>query len=85
MNLVKYKSSPGYIVRMGDARIVFDYFGEYETDDEKEIAVLDRLVPRYVRKINDGSKEKKDQSELKQPEVKPETEKKGGRAKSSGK
>ena len=79
MNLVRYKSSPGYIVRMGDARIVFDYFGEYETDDAKEIAVLDRLVPRYVRKINDGP------SELKQPEVKPETEKKGGRAKSSGK
>lgn len=89
--MVKYKAEPRYTVRSDDIRIAFNHVGEYETNNAAEIEVLDGLVPRYVRKVDDGKPAEKPKSEPK-PEPKPESTlknksggKSGGKAKTSGK
>lgn len=56
--MAKYKAAPFYDVEkpvLNEAgevvdvvRIKFDFFGEYETGDAKEIAVLNDLCPQWV-------------------------------------
>lgn len=91
--MARYKSEPKYMVRNDDIRITFDYAGEYETDNAAEIKILDGLVPRYMRKVDDESprvdpETKPDEKSESKPESTPKNKsggKSGGRAKSSGK
>lgn len=64
--MAKYKASPQYTV----GAITFNAFGLYETDDAKEIAVLDALAPTWVSRIDETKAAAK---ETKEPEDKTET------------
>lgn len=72
--MATYKSSPFYAVRTdGEIAITFDYFGSYETDNAEEIAVLDALVPTYIKRVDEPKQPdapKKEQP--KQDDSKPE-------------
>ncbi len=56
--MAKYKATPHYTINTKIARIQFDYFGNYETSDKEEIAILDKNVPRYVTKISEDDPKK---------------------------
>ena len=50
--MAKYTADPGYTVRVSKTKkIEFDRAGKYETTVKGEIAVLDRLAPRYITKV----------------------------------
>ena len=46
--MAKFKAEPFYSVHVNTDIISFDMFGEYQTSDEGEIAVLKALCPRYL-------------------------------------
>lgn len=50
--MAKYKTIPFYSVKLGDKQVEFNYFGEYETEDSKEIELLDALTPAYLKRID---------------------------------
>lgn len=50
--MAQYKAQPFYAVEVGDHTLVFDFFGQYSTDDPKEIVVLDALCPVWVKRVD---------------------------------
>lgn len=69
--MAKYKATvPWYAVKVANEDIIFDYNGNYETNNQKEIDVLDKLVPTWVKKVADERAETTKTVE-KQAEVKP--------------
>ena len=53
--MAKYKAEPHYAV---GADIQFDYFGNYETEDAKEIKQLDELAPKWIKRVDEPKQEK---------------------------
>ncbi|EMT54719.1 hypothetical protein I532_03905 [Brevibacillus borstelensis AK1] len=51
--MAQYKAHPAYAVNVGGRTIHFDYFGQYRTDDPKEIAVLDALCPTWIKRVDE--------------------------------
>ncbi|SMO93007.1 hypothetical protein [Melghirimyces algeriensis] len=51
--MAKYKAHPFYIVDSGRSRISFNHNGFYETQDRKEIDILDKLCPTWVKRLDD--------------------------------
>lgn len=75
--MAKYKAQPEYTVTIGENfSVEFDKFGFYETSEKDEIKALDALVPRYIKKVDDGkAKESKESEQPKEPEsTEPEPE-----------
>lgn len=52
--MITYQARPFYEVKIGKRTLSFDYHGIYETEDTAEIAVLDGLVPEYIRRTDDS-------------------------------
>ncbi|WP_145412506.1 hypothetical protein [Paenibacillus xylanexedens] len=51
--MAKYKAAPHYVISGG---IEFTAFGTYETEDAKEIVLLDSLAPLWITRVDDGNK-----------------------------
>lgn len=51
--MAKYKAAPHYVISGG---IEFTAFGTYETEDAKEITLLDSLTPLWITRVDDGNK-----------------------------
>lgn len=51
--MAKYKAAPHYVISGG---IEFTAFGTYETEDAKQIALLDSLAPLWITRVDDGKK-----------------------------
>ncbi|WP_427050377.1 hypothetical protein [Paenibacillus sp. TC-CSREp1] len=51
--MAKYKAAPHYVISGG---IEFTAFGTYETEDAKEITLLDSLTPLWITRVDDGKK-----------------------------
>ena len=51
--MAKYKASPHYDVSFDKRTVSFDINGEYETLDKDEIAALDKLVPTWIKRIDE--------------------------------
>jgi len=49
--MAKYTASPFYSVQSGKTDIRFNYVGEYETNDSKEISILDALCPTWIKRV----------------------------------
>lgn len=60
--MAQYKAHPLYAVNIGGRTLHFDYFGQYSTDDPKEIAVLDALCPTWIKRV-DEIEQKTEESE----------------------
>lgn len=56
-----YKARPFYEIKVGKQTVVFDYFGEYATEDAGTIAALDKLVPAYIRRTDESVAAKAEQ------------------------
>lgn len=53
--MAKFKAEPFYSVHINADKVInFDHVGEYETNDEGEIAVLSGCCPRYLICVDDG-------------------------------
>ena len=80
--MAKYKATvPWYAVKVANGKdIIFDYNGNYETNNQKEIDVLDKLVPMWVKKVADERAETTKTVE-KQAEDKPNKPKRKASAK----
>lgn len=50
--MAKYKAEPFYSVNLDKQKVVFDYFGNYETDNEAEIEALDELSPKWIKRVD---------------------------------
>ncbi|MOA42786.1 hypothetical protein D3C78_1648660 [compost metagenome] len=57
---------------MGD--VEFNAFGEYETDNAREIAMLDALVPAWIKRVDKAETPKKEPEEPKRDEEPAEEE-----------
>lgn len=51
--MAKYKAEPFYSVNLGDQKVVFDYFGNYETDNEAQIEALNALCPKWIKCVDE--------------------------------
>lgn len=70
--MAKYTAAPNYAISGG---IQFTPFGIYETDNAKEIALLDSLTPTWITRVEDGKKpEEPAQVDDEQTADKPEKE-----------
>ncbi|WP_051236407.1 hypothetical protein [Paenibacillus pinihumi] len=94
--MVTYQGPSHYAVDIEGKTVRFNWFGEYRTEDEAEIAVLDELAPKWITRISEVKNpapdeaanipEVSEEDEIKpeeagtKPEVKPTS-----RRKSSGK
>lgn len=67
--MATYKAHPLYAVEAGDIRVNFDHSGNYETDDQAEIAALDALCPMWVTRVDEveASEETADKPAAKAP------------------
>lgn len=74
--MAAYKARPFYEVKVGKRTVVFDYFGEYRTENVSVIAALDGLVPAYIQRIDEPKAvaPKEEQTRVK-TEEKPKTRK----------
>lgn len=61
----KYKADPFYAINLGKEKIVFNYFGEYETDNAEEIEALNALCPKWIKCVSET---------VSQPEKEPEVD-----------
>lgn len=50
--MAKYKAYPFYDINAGEVRVQFDFYGDYETEDDAEIAVIDALCPTWVTRVD---------------------------------
>jgi len=66
--MAKYKASPHYDVTFDKRTVSFDINGEYETLDKDEIAALDKLVPTWIKRIDEPEPEvSEEKPEVKEP------------------
>lgn len=56
--MAKYKADAFYAINLGKEKIVFNYFGEYETEKAEEIEALNALCPKWIKCVETDESEK---------------------------